>query len=104
LEIADRLSVTYGVCPVCNGSGRVPVPESMVRYKDMIAGYEAATDTFGCMNCGGQRMYGSPSGRVRLNKAGQPCTHRYTSKTVGRCLTEYTCSECGDSYQIDSGD
>lgn len=104
MEIADRLSVTYGVCPVCNGSGRVPVPESMVRYKDMIAGYEAATDTFGCMNCGGQRMYGSPTGRVRLNKAGQPCTHRYTSKTVGRCLTEYTCSECGDSYQIDSSD
>ena len=93
-----------GTCPVCNGSGRVSVPEHQQRYKHVYAGYDAETDTLGCTNCGGQYMYGTPSGEVRLNKEGQPCTHKYTSKTVGRCLTEYTCSECGDRYQIDSGD
>jgi len=91
-----------GTCPVCNGSGRVPAGDN--KYKHVIAGYDKATDTFGCTNCGGQYMYGTPKGEVRLNKDGQPCKHKYTSKTVGRCLTEYTCSECGDRYQIDSGD
>lgn len=94
----------HGTCPVCNGTTRVPVPESMERYKNVIAGYDKETDTFGCSNCGAQYMYGSPKGTVRLNKDGQPCKHSYTSRTVGRCLTEYTCTECGDRYQIDSGD
>lgn len=92
----------HGVCPVCNGNGRVPAGDH--RYKSVIAGYDKNTDTFGCMNCGGQYMYGSPKGTVKLNKSGVPCTHRYSSKTVGRCLTEYTCEHCGDRYQIDSGD
>lgn len=94
----------YGVCPVCNGSGRVPVPASQQRYKHVIAGYDKDTDTFDCTNCGGQYMFGSPRGQVRLNREGAPCTHSYSGQTIGRCLTEYTCSECGDSYQIDSGD
>ena len=93
-----------GTCPVCNGSGRVAVPAHQQRYKTVYAGYDAATDTLGCTNCGGQYMYGRPTGEVRLNKSGEPCKHSYTSKTVGRCLTEYTCEHCGDRYQIDSGD
>ena len=93
-----------GCCPVCNGSGRVAVPISMERYKKVIAGYDKDTDTVPCTNCGGQYMYGRPTGEVRLDKNGVPCTHKYVSKNVGRCLTEYTCSECGDCFQIDSGD
>lgn len=93
-----------GTCPVCNGSGRVPVSPEQERYKHVYAGYDKATDTLRCTNCGGQYMYGRPTGEVRLNKAGEPCKHSYSSKTVGRCLTEYTCSECGDRYEIDSGD
>lgn len=89
---------------MCDGSGRVPVPESMERYKNVIAGYDSATDTFDCTNCGAQYMFGRPTGEVRLNRDGAPCLHKYTSKTVGRCLTEYTCEHCGDRYQIDSGD
>ena len=91
-----------GTCPVCNGTHRVPAGDN--KYKHVIAGYDKVTDTFACTNCGGQYMFGSPKGQVRLNKDGVPCTHRYSAKTVGRCLTEYTCSECGDRYQIDSGD
>ena len=91
-------------CPVCNGTGRTAVPESMERYKTVIAGYDSQTDTLGCQNCGGQYMYGSPKGQVRLRADGTPCAHEYESKTVGRCLTQYTCKHCGDSYHIDSGD
>ena len=91
-----------GVCPVCNGSGRVAAGD--YQYKSVIAGYDKDTDTLPCTNCGGQYMYSRPTGEVRLNKEGQPCKHKYTSKTVGRCLTEYTCEHCGDRYQIDIGD
>jgi len=91
-----------GTCPVCNGSGRVPAGDA--KYKNVIAGYDRETDTFQCTNCGGQYMFGRPTGEVPLNKDGDPCRHRYSSKKVGRCLTEYTCENCNDRYQIDSGD
>jgi hypothetical protein len=94
----------YGVCPVCNGTGREPIPASLESCKNVIAGYDKDTDTLPCNNCGGQYMYGTPRGEVKLNREGVPCTHKYTSQNVGRCLTQYTCSECGDSYTIDSGD
>ena len=91
-----------GVCPVCDGTKRVPAGDS--KYKHVIAGYDKTTDTFGCNNCGGQYMFGSPSGQVKLRADGTPCKHSYTSKNVGRCLTEYFCVHCSDRYQIDSGD
>lgn len=94
----------YGMCPLCAGSGRVTVPENMDRYKHVIAGYDKETNTLGCTNCGGQYMYGKPKGEVRLNKQGDPCKHSYKSSIVGRCLTQYICDHCSDSYQIDSGD
>jgi len=70
----------YGICPVCNGS-----------------------DEFKCTNCGGQYMYGTPKGIVRLNKEGLPCTHKYVGSNVGRCLTQYVCEHCSDRFQVDSG-
>jgi hypothetical protein len=91
-----------GICPVCNGSGRQPAGDH--QYKHVMAGYDQDTDTLACNNCGGQYMYGRPTGEVRLNKDRQPCTHRYMSRNAGRCLTEYLCEHCGDRYQIDSGD
>jgi len=94
--------MVVGTCPVCRGSGRVAAGD--YKYKSVIAGYDQATDTLPCTNCGGQYMYGSPKGQVRLRDNGEPCVHEYTSQTVGRCLTEYTCKHCGDRYQIDSGD
>ena len=93
-----------GTCPVCNGTKRVTVPAHQQAYKHVYSGYEPESDPLPCHNCGAQYMYGTSSGQVRLNKDGVPCIHRYTSRTVGRCLTQYTCTECGDSYQIDSGD
>lgn len=92
----------YGVCPVCNGSGRVSAGDN--KYKHVLAGYDKDTDTLSCTNCGGQYMYGRPTGKVPLRPDGTPCKHEYTSTTVGRCLTRYTCKHCESSHEIDSGD
>lgn len=94
--------MTKGSCPVCQGTKRVPAGDH--KYKSVIAGYDSATDTLECRNCGGQYMMGRPTGEVRLNRDGIPCTHHYDSATIGRCLTQYTCRHCGDGYTIDSGD
>lgn len=94
--------MSHGTCPVCNGTGRRPAGN--IQYKQSYSGYDAETDTLACNNCGGQTMYGRPTGQVPLNLLGEPCKHVYISRTVGRCLTEYTCTECGHRYQIDSGD
>ena len=88
-----------GVCSVCNGSGKVPLTESELKYS-----WNKDKTERECDNCGGQYMYGRGTGKVPLDKTGAPCVHRYTSRSVGRCLTEYTCSECGNTYQVDSGD
>ena len=94
------------MCPVCNGTGQRPCPDHLRKYgvSNGWYGYRAEDDTVHCDNCGSQYMFGKPTGQVKLNREGVPCKHNYTGKTVGRCLTQYTCEHCGDSYQIDSGD
>ena len=98
------MSVQFGICPVCNGTCRVPVPANLQRYKDMMSGYDKVTDTFECKNCGGQYMYGRATGEVPIRSDGTPCTHCYQSTNIGRCLTRYTCRHCASRYDIDSGD
>lgn len=93
------MAIEYGTCPVCNGSGQVLLTANEKSYS-----WNKDKTHRDCPNCGGQYMYGKGRGQVRLNKDGVPCTHKYTSRTIGRCLTEYTCSDCGDRYEIDSGD
>lgn len=90
----------YGVCPVCNGTGRAPASSSPF----LRNGYDKETDTVRCINCGGQTMSLRPTGRVRLRKDGTPCTHKYKGHIAGRCYTTYVCEHCGDTYSIDSGD
>ena len=92
----------YGVCPVCNGSGRVPA--GTAKYKEITAGYDKETDTLACGNCGGQTMSMKATGKVPLRSDGTPCVHKYFAREAGRCYVVYTCEDCGDSYGIDSGD
>ncbi|CAB4131457.1 hypothetical protein UFOVP276_208 [uncultured Caudovirales phage] len=76
-----------GTCPVCEGT----------KHKN--------TDPLSdCTNCGGQYMWGKPTGIVRLRSDGTPCTHEYTGSKDGNCLHGFSCKHCGDAYQIDSGD
>lgn len=94
-----------GPCPKCDGTKRRPVPDDYQRqYLAYTSGYDEATDTFRCDNCGGQYMYSQASGEVPLREDGTPCLHEYTITVAGRCLTKYVCKHCPDIYYIDSGD
>jgi hypothetical protein len=97
---------TSGTCPVCNGSLRSPAGDGP--YRHFCAGYHASDNTFPCQNCGGQKMFGSPSGKVPLRPDGTPCTHEYHAfKGDNRpysCVHYYRCIHCNDQYEIDSGD
>lgn len=92
-----------GTCPVCNGSCRQPYTGDR-RYVKYISGYDAATDTIACQNCGGQTMAMRGTGTVRRRPDGTPCTHKYITTTIRNCLHESKCEHCGDSFRIDSGD
>ena len=77
-----------GTCPVCNGSGKVPLSADEKAYS-----WNKDKTHRECNNCGGQYMYGVGTGKVPLDRNGNPCVHKYTGREVGRCLTAYTCSE-----------
>lgn len=98
------MTIQYGTCPVCNGTKRVHEVIPDYAKKGGWYGYSTDDDMVDCTNCGRQYMYGTASGKVRLNKSGQPCTHQYVGEQEGRCLTRYTCKNCADSFQVDSGD
>ena len=102
LEIPDG----YAVCPCCNGTGRRPLPEDQRRYAHVMAGYDKATDTLACNNCGGQTMYGKAKGYTKkvTPESTEGCKHEYVGRNAGRCYTIYTCKHCGSSYDIDSSD
>jgi len=89
----------YGVCPVCNGSGKVALTDEDKKWS-----WNRDRTHKECGNCGGQYMSGTGTGKVRLDKDGKPCVHKYVSRNAGRCLTEYTCENCGDKFHIDSSD
>lgn len=75
----------FGECPVCTGTGINPEGSK-------------------CRNCGWQYQWGEPKGYTYLNKEGVPCTHKYKYTKIGRCYHQYDCTECGNSFKIDSGD
>jgi len=95
-------SKQMGTCPMCQGSGRKAAGDD--KWASSYSGYDKATHTLPCTNCGGQTMYGKATGQVPLNKEGQPCLHDYEGRNAGRCYTMYSCKHCGDSFGIDSGD
>lgn len=45
----------------------------------------------------------SPNRTVTYYEWGK-CEHKYTGKTIDNCLNRYTCSKCGNSYDVDSSD
>jgi hypothetical protein len=91
-----------GTCPVCNGSKRMPAVDSP--HKAICYGYDEATNTFPCDNCGGQKQSLEPTGIVPLRSNGTPCTHEYEGKKISNCYWGYKCKHCPDYFTIDSGD
>lgn len=88
-------------CPKCNGTGIMPLSPSQLELNWYKSQGQTTTK---CNNCGGQFMYGEPTGLVNANRDGEACLHNYVGHKAGRCLTEYVCTKCSSSYQIDSGD
>jgi hypothetical protein len=116
-----------GICPVCDGGTRRPVPEDTRRYIRYnarwghwgISGYVPAGEgpfvdgqgyeggTFPCDNCGGQYMSGKATGRVALRPDGTPCVHEYKDSAESNHSRGWHvsyCRHCGDRRTIDSGD
>lgn len=93
----------WAACPKCNGAKREPAPPRAREWR--LAGYDPATDTMPCDNCGGQTMMMSPRGYTRVDPStGLGCLHDYVGRKAGNCYHIYTCKKCGDTYDIDSGD
>lgn len=101
-----KSTTIQGTCPVCKGTGHQPCPDNLREYGQKYGwyGYRAEDDTADCTNCGGQKMFSSPTGLVPLREDGTPCVHEYNGENAGRCLTRYTCKHCGDQHDIDSSD
>lgn len=94
----------YVLCPCCQGTGRKAVPENY-RYGHVTYGYDKATNTLPCNNCGGQTMSCRAQGWTLPNPAtGEGCTHEYSGRNAGRCYHIYTCRHCNHTFDIDSGD
>ena len=97
-----------GVCPVCNGSKRQPCSQERgTDWLKHVASYDPETHTVSCSNCAIKGMnsnHKEPLGYVPLDKDGNPCTHKFIEKKLGNCWYQYTCANCGESHQIDSGD
>jgi hypothetical protein len=94
-----------GVCPKCNGTGKVPASAESIKYR--AAGLKVNPDgtaTTECTNCGGQTMSIKGTGKVPLRADGTPCMHEWNYRLAGRCYHEYTCKHCSSQYYIDSGD
>lgn len=105
LPEAETPVQAVGTCPVCNGTKRQPYT-GLARYADQLAGYSKLDNTIPCGNCGGQYMYGSPTGLVKHNHQGIPCTHEYKVQATSPSgtYTTYRCIHCDDFRDIDSGD
>lgn len=96
----------YAVCPICQGTTRRLVPESCRQHINILATYDATTDTLACKNCGGQTMNLRALGYTKKRKPTDTigCNHHYTGRQAGNCYMVYTCVHCLDQYDIDSGD
>jgi hypothetical protein len=99
-----RRTPNEATCPQCNGTLRMPVPETSRQWATVIAGYDPVTDTFACNNCGAQHMFGKATGQVFTRADGTPCLHEYIGTKTGNCLYRYDCKHCPESHSIDSGD
>jgi hypothetical protein len=104
MENQIELKKGYGICPVCNGSGRASTADDLRKYAEAYGwyGYSKEDDKCTCTNCGAQTMYGRPTGQVPLREDGTPCEHKYESTNTGRCLTRYKCVHCVSVFDIDS--
>jgi hypothetical protein len=94
------IPVGHDTCPVCEGTGLVPLKESELGYS-----WNKGKTHRQCTNCGGQTMSCKALGYTKIDPAtGKGCIHHVTERLAGRCYHIYTCTKCKFSYDIDSSD
>jgi hypothetical protein len=102
---AGRLTPSTGICPVCNGSKRTPLPEHSRQWAHVIAGYDKATDSLPCDNCTPSQL-SEPTGVVPLRADGHPCAHEFREVSTAHQSMHgehhYVCGACSTRKYIDS--
>ena len=96
----------FGICPECNGSGRIQCPsKSKINWQSNgWYDYDPITNTIACPNCGDQYQYSRPTGIVNLNREGKPCQHQYISELLSQYIQRNECIHCGDEFYINLQD
>lgn len=86
--------MTNGVpCPVCKGH------TSCITHEDAYG--VGVHQKSACGQCGGM----APMGWVNADSKDATCIHDFSKEIkIGNCLYRRTCSKCGTSQDIDSGD
>lgn len=91
---------TFGICPKCAGTGRIPCPpKSKINWQQNgWYDFDPTTDTIACHNCGFQYQYSKSTGIVQLNREGKPCSHQYITELISKNIQRNECIHCGDEY------
>lgn len=67
-----------------------------------MVGYDSASRTIPCRNCGNPYISQAPTGTVPLRPDGTPCTHEYRQvfddHEGGTSTYIYSCGRCGAEY------
>lgn len=105
---AQRISFpTLCTCMVCHGiksiSGTPKGEKSHRVIDDTELAYKAALIHHGYSMCKWEGNNVANQWHFP-KKCECACDHKYTSKRLGRCLYEYTCTKCGWTGVIDSSD
>jgi hypothetical protein len=95
-----------GICPKCNGTGRIPCPpKSKINWqRNGWFDFDPITETIACPNCGDQYQYSQSTGIVRLNREGNPCLHQYVYELMSKNIQRYECIHCNDEFYINLSD
>jgi len=93
---------TAAICPKCNGTAR-RAPDEGIR--PVFAAYCRLPRERRHAAVRQLRRPDRGTGRTRVDPAtGAGCLHSYRHQQGGNCYHIYTCTKCGDRYDIDSGD
>lgn len=105
---SDTNRPTEVQCPKCLGSGYEysleVIPSAVERRLGLAPGEGPARVGRFCQNCGGQRMYPSPTGKTYLRADGTPCIHEYKATYTRNCYVVRECLHCPFTYDIDTSD
>ena len=84
---ADERSAEWVQCPVCSGYGGWNLELNAYGDKRHFKAF--------CSQCHGW-------GWVHKGGLNETCVHSWSERTIGNCLHEWTCTQCGQKREVDS--